>query len=120
MLGEGSQRDLVPVLARQAELMRAESDLLDELGDALLTEAGRPTPSTRVLRAAPLPVARRALRRWLGDPPPSADEVERLLAVVGGACVATELAGGRRVRRSHGRLHCDTSAPARPGNGTVR
>ena len=40
MLGEGSDRDLVPVLARQAELLRAESDLLDELGDGLLTEAG--------------------------------------------------------------------------------
>ncbi|MGZ6953760.1 MAG: tRNA lysidine(34) synthetase TilS [Acidimicrobiia bacterium] len=113
MLGEGSERDLVPVLARQAALLRAESDLLDELGDALLAEAGGDAPSTRVLRAAPIAVARRALRRWLGAPPPSADEIERVIAVVEGRVVATELAGGRGVRRSHGRLH-------RHGGGTVR
>jgi tRNA(Ile)-lysidine synthase len=121
MLGEGSQRDLVPVLARQAELLRDESDLLDRLGDELLTEAGTDAPSTRVLRSAPVPVARRALRRWLGVPPPSADEVERVLAVVAGTYVAAELAGGRRVRRSHGRLQRElVSDPARRDDGTVR
>jgi len=121
MLGQGSDRDLVPVLARQAELLRAESDLLDDLGDGLLTDAGGDTPSTRTLRAAPLPVARRALRRWLGAPPPSADEIERVLAVVRGECVAVELSGGRRVRRSHGRLlRDDGSVTARRDEGTVR
>jgi tRNA(Ile)-lysidine synthase len=121
MLGQGSDRDLVPVLARQAELLRAESDLLDDLGDGLLTDAGGDAPSTRVLRAAPLPVARRALRRWLGAPPPSADEIERVLAVVRGECVAAELAGGRRIQRSHGRLHrADGPVAARPEDGTVR
>lgn len=121
MLGEGSQRDLVPVLARQAELLRAESDLLDQLGDELLAEAGHDTPSTRVLCAAPLAIARRALRRWLGAPPPSADEVERVLSVVAGTRVAAELGGGRRVRRSHGRLHRDaTPEAARSEDGTVR
>lgn len=107
MLGRGAERDLVPVLARQADLLRAESELLDELADALLTEADPERPSTRVLRGAPVALARRALRRWLGPPPPSADEIERVLAVVQGRAVATELAGGRRVRRSHGRLHRD-------------
>ena len=121
MLGEGSDRDLVPVLARQADLLRAESDLLDELGDALLTDANRNAPSTRVLRAAALPITRRALRRWLGAPPPSAADVERVLAVVRGECVAAELAGGRRVRRSHGRLRRDDApVTARPDDGTVR
>jgi len=113
MLGRGADRDLVPVLARQANLLRDESELLDELGDALLAEAGVATPSTRVLRAAPRALARRALRRWFGTPPPSADEIERVLAVVDGRAVAAELAGGRRVRRSHGRLH-------RTDGGTVR
>jgi tRNA(Ile)-lysidine synthase len=113
MLGRGSERDLVPVLARQADLLRAESDLLDALGDELLTAAGAEAPSTRVLRAAAVPVARRALRRWLGSPPPSADEIERLLAVVRGEHVGAELAGGRRVRRSHGRLHRDDEGAIR-------
>jgi tRNA(Ile)-lysidine synthase len=113
MLGRGSDRDLVPVLARQAELLRAESELLDELGDEVLTAAGTDAPSTRVLRAAALPVARRALRRWIGLPPPSADEIERVLAVVRGEHAAAELSGGRRVRRSHGRLHRDDE-------GTIR
>lgn len=125
MLGEGSDRDLVPVLARQADLLRAESELLDELGDGLLTEAGEDAPSTRVLRSAAVPIARRALRRWLGSPPPSAGDVERVLAVVRGECVAAELTGGRCVRRSHGRLHRVDAAVgetpgARSGEGTVR
>jgi tRNA(Ile)-lysidine synthase len=121
MLGEGSGRDLVPVLARQADLLRAESDLLDELGDDLLTDAGRDAPSTRVLRAAAVPIVRRALRRWLGSPPPSAGDVERVLAVVRGECVGAQLTGGRCVRRSHGRLHRDDdSVGARPEEGTVR
>ena len=72
MLGEGSGRDLVPVLARQAELLRAESDLLDELGDGLLTDAG-PTRRRRACcgpRAAP-------------DRPPGAAPVARIAAAVG-------------------------------------
>jgi tRNA(Ile)-lysidine synthase len=105
MLGRGAERDLVPVLARQAELARAESDLLDTLGERLLADAGGPEhPEVAVLRAAPVALTRRALRRWCGLPVPSAAEIERLLAVVRGEAVATELAGGRRVRRSGGRL----------------
>jgi tRNA(Ile)-lysidine synthase len=113
MLGRGAERDLVPVLARQADLLRDESELLDELADALLTEADPVAPSTRVLRQAPVALRRRALRRWLGPPPPSADEIERVMEIVQGRVVAAELAGGRRVRRSHGRLHRDD-------RGTVR
>lgn len=113
MLGEGSARDLVPVLARQADLLRDESELLDALADDLLAAAGRDAPSTRVLRAAAVPLARRALRAWLGPPPPSADEIERVLAVVRGEHVATELAGRRSVRRSHGRLHREAGRTVR-------
>ncbi len=112
MLSRGVERDLVPILVRQAEVLRAESDLLDQLGDDVLRAAtigGAGNPGAgevraRDLLAAPLPVARRAIRRWLGMPPPSADEVERVLAVSRGDAVGTELAGGRRVRRSAGRL----------------
>ncbi len=114
MLGKGSARDLVPVLARQADVVRAESDLLDELGDALLREAcAGDTVAVTPLREAPLPITRRALRRWLGDPPPSAAEIERVVEVVRGARVGTELAGGRVVRRSGGRLRREQRQPLR-------
>lgn len=111
MLERGADRDVVPILVRQSEVLRAESDLLDDLGDQLLASARAVDAlavdsglRTQVLIDASLPIARRAVRRWLGSPPPSADEVERVLAVARGECVATELAGGRRVQRSGGRL----------------
>ncbi len=112
MLSRGAARDLVPILARQADVLRSESDFLDQLGDDVLRAAtigGVGSVGGGEIRAsglftAPLPVARRAIRRWLGAPPPSADEVERVLGVARGDAVGTELAGGRRVRRSAGRL----------------
>jgi tRNA(Ile)-lysidine synthase len=102
LLSQVAERDLVPVLARQAAVMRAESEYLDELA-----EAAWPNDSTALasaLRALPLPLARRAVRCWLGDPPPSFAEVERVLAVANGDARAVELAGGRVVRRSAGVL----------------
>ena len=108
MLERGAKRDLVPILVRQAEIFRAESDLLDGLGDALIERAVDPEQDSalvaRVLADAPLPIARRAIRRWLGPPPPSADDVERVLAVVRCECVRTQLAGGTTVQRSSGRI----------------
>jgi hypothetical protein len=61
-------------------------------------------PHARTLVALPAPLARRAVRQWLGAPPPSLAEVERVLAVAAGDVRATELAGGRVVRRSAGVL----------------
>ena len=65
----------------------------------------------RALSTAPRALARAAVRAWLrptGDgQPPSAAAVERVLAVASGDHVATEVAGGWRVRRSSGRLHLD-------------
>jgi hypothetical protein len=41
------------------------------------------------------------VRRWLANPmPPSANEVERVLAVAKGDTIACELEGGRRVSRT--------------------
>ena len=121
LLERGAERDLVPVLARQAEMFRAESDLLDGLGDELLTAAGGEDGDraaagdgglrVQPFRDAPIAISRRAVRRWLGSPPPSSDEVERVLAVARGECVGTELAGGRRVHRSGGRLHAEPRKP---------
>ena len=112
ILSEGAHRDLVPILNRQAALLRAESDLMDELADALLETAGASMPSTRVLAAAHPVLARRAIRRWLGSPPPSLAEVDRVLAVVRHECQAAELGRGRRVWRTAGTLH--QAVPWRP------
>jgi hypoxanthine phosphoribosyltransferase len=101
-------RDPVPLLARQAGVLRDEVALLDSLAAERL-----PDPAdARAVAAAPRPLARRALRRWLreaGDDghPPSLAEVDRTLAVAAGTAVGTELTGGRRVRRTGGRLRVE-------------
>ena len=104
-LNDVADRDVVPILARQAVLLHDERTWLDELAlddrAVSLEEA-----DCRVLRTWP----RARLRRWLraqlrvadagdGSHPPSADEVERAIAVVDGDVVATELSGGRRLSR---------------------
>ena len=97
-----AERDLVPVLARQADLLRDDALLLDELAAAL-----DPTDAA-ALAAAPPALARRAVRRWLRDGPeqhpPDRATVDRVLAVAGGAASACEVGGGRAVRRHRGRL----------------
>ena len=116
-------RDPVPLLARQATVLRDETELLDALASAAVPD---PTDA-RALSRAPRPLARRALRRWLRAAqghPPSLAEVERVLSVAGGDAVATELSGSRRVSRSRGRLRAaaDRSASVppvtHPGDGT--
>jgi tRNA(Ile)-lysidine synthase len=101
-------RDVVPILARQAGLLGEDARYLESLAAAL-----EPTDA-RALAAAPAPLARRAVRRWLRAPdsgadhechPPSAAEVGRVLAVAAGTARACELAGGRRVERRAGRLN---------------
>jgi tRNA(Ile)-lysidine synthase len=108
LLERGARRDLTPVLARQAEVLRTESDFLDELARAAWPgEAGT---RARDLAALPEPLARRAVRCWLGPPPPSLDEVDAVLAVARGERRAVDLAGGRRVRRSGGVMHNERRA----------
>lgn len=94
-------RDLVPVLARQAELMAGDADLLAALSDLVDPADGRALADT------PESVGRRAVRSWLrGDAehPPSLAAVDRVLSVARGESRATELPGGQRVSRSGGRL----------------
>ncbi len=107
-------RDVVPVLARQAAVMRGDGELLDELAAAL-----DPTDAA-ALAAAPRPLARRAVRHWLRATserhPPDLAAVDRVLAVAAGATRATDVAPAPRVRRSAGRL---SSAPIVPGRAPV-
>lgn len=96
-----ADRDVVPVLARQAALLAGDADLLDAAGDRL-----DPTDAA-ALAAAPAAQARRAVRRWLaagGPYPPPADAVDRVLQVARLERRATEVPGGVRVTRSAGRL----------------
>jgi len=109
-------RDPVPLLARQAGVLRDEVALMESLAaDAL------PDPAdARAVAQAPRPLARRALRGWLreaggGGHPPSLAEVDRTLAVAEGAAVGTELAGGLQVRRTGGRLRVEQP----DGSGSV-
>jgi tRNA(Ile)-lysidine synthase len=105
LCAELAGRDPVPLLARQAGVLRDEVTLLDSLA----AEAAPDPHDAKALAQLPRPLARRTVRRWLraaggGEHPPSLAEVERVLAVASGEAVATEISGGRRVRRSAGRL----------------
>ncbi|MSO32730.1 MAG: tRNA lysidine(34) synthetase TilS [Ilumatobacteraceae bacterium] len=94
-----SQRDLVPILTRAANVMRDDNELLDILAAAL-----DPTDAV-ALTAAPLALARRALRTWLSHPyPPDQATIERVLMVASGARLACDIGGGREIRRSKQRL----------------
>jgi tRNA(Ile)-lysidine synthase len=97
-LERGANRDIVEVLARQAELLRDDNALLDALA------AEHAADDVKVINALPAAVARRVIRQRLGAPPPSAETVERVLAVASGARVGTDLPGGGHVRRVGGRL----------------
>jgi len=100
LVAEVSRRDPVPVLVRAADVMRDENDLLDELASSI-----DPTDA-RALAAAPLPLARRAVRRWLADPyPPDLATVERVLEVARGLHPGCDAGGNRQIRRSKQRMH---------------
>jgi tRNA(Ile)-lysidine synthase len=108
LLDEVAGRDVTPLLARLARVAHAEVAWLDELSeDGVALEAA----DCRALATWPEARLRRWLRARLASPdagdgahPPSADEIERALAVVRGESVATELAGGRRLARRGQRL----------------
>ena len=98
-LERGADRDLVDVLARQADVLRDDDELLDVARD----RARAPTTRRRSPRCPSRSLAG-SCALWLGSPPPALATVERVLAVARGDAVATELPGGDRVERVGGRL----------------
>jgi len=104
LLDDIAARDVALVIARQADVLRDDDALLDELSATI-----DPTDAAMLL-AAPVALARRAVRRWLRcgsddeQHPPDAATVERVLAVARGDAAGTDIGGGRRVVRSRGRL----------------
>lgn len=117
MLDRGAARDLAPVLARQADVLRDESELLDELARAAWPDQHGSRGSD--LARLPVALARRAVRCWLGMPPPSLDEVEAVLAVARGERRAVDLAGGRRVSRRRGQLRVERADTLTDSLGTA-
>ena len=110
VLNELAQRDVVPLLARQASVLFEDRAWLEELVASDLA-AALSDVDCRELRGWP----RARLRRWLraklshldehGERhPPSSAEIERALLVVDGVVTATELSGGRRLARHLQRL----------------
>jgi tRNA(Ile)-lysidine synthase len=102
LLGDIGRRDPVPLLCRLADQATADAALLDELAATIdATDAA-------ALAAAPLPLARRAIRTWLRPHlegyPPDAGAVERVLAVARGDATGTDVVAGVSVRRTSGRL----------------
>jgi tRNA(Ile)-lysidine synthase len=94
-----SKRDIVPVLNRQADLLRDDDELLNELAAAL-----DPTDAL-ALAQAPIALSRRAIRAWLSNPlVPDSATVDRVLDVARGTTLACDIGLGRHVRRSQQRL----------------
>jgi tRNA(Ile)-lysidine synthase len=99
LMADISHRDPTPLLARTADLLRADNDLLDQLAEAI-----DPTDAKAVANA-PTPLAYRALRRWLSDPyPPDLASLERVLSVARGEVLACDIGENRQIRRSKQRL----------------
>jgi len=103
LFAEIAGRDPVPILDRQA-------DVFASVADHLRFEAAALDPTdTRILREVPEAIARVALREWLRDGaedrhPPDAATIDRVMAVVKGEIIATDVGGNRRVERTAGRL----------------
>jgi tRNA(Ile)-lysidine synthase len=107
-LEAGTDRDLVEVLARQADVLRDDDELLEALA------AHHDPEDTAALVALPRALARRVVRQWLAAPaPPSGATVDRVLAVAHGDARAAQLPGGGRIERVRGRLvRVDDREPA--------
>lgn len=103
LLNDVADRDLVPVLTRQAELFRDGGEVLGEAAAAI------DPADSRALSDAPRAVAREAVRRWLwssmgSEHPPVLATVDRVLAVAACRVEATEVGDGWRVERTDRRL----------------
>lgn len=103
-LARTADRDIVGVLAGQAEILRSESTLLDSIAAAAWPLDDPMQPAVAPLRTMDPVLARRALRLWLGPPAPSRAATDALLDVALGVRRSLELADRRTVSRSGGRL----------------
>ncbi|MGY6502508.1 MAG: tRNA lysidine(34) synthetase TilS [Acidimicrobiales bacterium] len=103
LLDDIAGRDVAPVIARQSALVRDAVGALDTAAATLDPTDGR------ALAAAPLALARVAVRRWITDEtglghPVDGAAVERVLAVARGTARGADVVEGWSVRRTDGRL----------------
>ena len=99
LMNDIARRDVVPILARQARLLRDDADALRTTLD--------PTDATALAAAEPA-LARRAVRGWLTtDHPPDAATVERVLAVARGEAKRADVGGNRSVARTRNVLRLE-------------
>lgn len=111
LLADLGDRDPVPVLVRQADLFARLDEAVGQVAEAV-----DPTSGAALRQASPA-VAGTAVRAWLlaegvGDGHPCDQAtVGRVLAVARHEQVATEVAGGWRVARSHDRLSVRPPGP---------
>lgn len=99
LINDISNRDVTPLMVRTADVLRADDDLLNEMALSI-----DPTDA-KALANAPLPLAHRALRRWLSDPyPPDLATLNRVLSVAKGEVLACDIGENRQIRRSKQRL----------------
>lgn len=106
LLDDIAERDVAPIVARQAALTRDAVDHLAELADAL-----DPTDA-RALRHAPPSLARIAVRRWVQATaglahPIDLAAVDRVLDVANGRAKAADVTAGWQVRRTDSRLRLE-------------
>ena len=106
LLDDIAERDVVAVVARQAELLR-------EASDHLAAEAAPLDPTdAKALAAAPRVLARLAVRAWVqqvtcAEHPAGAAAVERVLQVAEGHAKGADVSDGWQVRRSDSRLRLE-------------
>jgi tRNA(Ile)-lysidine synthase len=100
LMADIADRDVVPLLVRTADTVGDDLQWLEASSSTI-----DPTDA-RQLAAAPIALARRAVRRWLTAEgyPPDLATVRRVLAVARGRRLACEVTGGRRVERHRQRL----------------
>lgn len=126
LMCEIAERDLVPILARQAQLIYEDRQWLSLLG---LPDEQFSLGDVDCRELRDWPHARR--RRWLRSKlsfvdefdeahPPSAAEIERAERVIAGDVKATELQGGRRLSRRGQRLALEDGSTTLTKHGYTR
>lgn len=100
LLNEIAERDLAPLLARQADVLRAGADYIHQQ-----TTEINPTDCEALIKIHPV-LAREVIRNWIwksrnNDHPPDLATIERVLNIARLEITATDIGGGWRVARTN-------------------